>query len=173
MTNVQKFLGAILATFQSCENALQQLLLQRSVDDAAGNQLDLIGKLVGRARGGLDDDTYRRHIRAQIVANKSDGITQDLITIADLIVYDDDARYIVTNYGTGGVHVRVADIALTYELAKTLVPFLRQAASGGVRVVLEFSTLAPEDTFSCSEGPGPGYDTFAPGGGGGYATAIE
>src|SRR5690349_3946784 len=91
--NTEKLLAILATPFQSLENTLQDLLTKRSIDTAEGAQLDVIGKLVGQPRNGLDDDTYRRYCRARIATNRSNGTNENLITITDLIVYDDNAHY--------------------------------------------------------------------------------
>lgn len=174
LTNVEKFLAAIVAPFQAVEDALQQLLIQRRIDNAVGDALTKLGKLVGRPRSGItDDDIYRRYVRAQVATNNSDGLTEDLILISSLVVSDDDALYIVTNFANGNVLVTVESVAITWAVANVLIELLRKAVAGGVKVQLVFSLLAPELTFSFEDGDGLGYDTFVPGGGGGYAAIIE
>ena len=174
LTNVEKFLAAIVAPFQAVENALQQLLIQRRIDNAIGDALTKIGKLVGRRREGVtDDDIYRRYVRAQVATNNSDGLVSDLILISTLVIGDDATEVIVTNWGTGEVTVRIGGVAITWPVANVLIELLRKGVSGGVKVQLEFSLLTPELTFSFEDGDGLGYDTFVPGGGGGYASIIE
>src|SRR5687768_16247400 len=97
--NIEKLLAVSVAPAQDLENCLQQLRLYRFVDTAEGDQLDIIGRIVGLDREGLDDDDYRRYIRARIAANNSNGTIEDLLTVAFLVVYDADAHYEVDNQG--------------------------------------------------------------------------
>ncbi len=145
--NIVKLLRCFVEPIQELEDEAQKVLLQRTLDNAVGFLLDGIGKLVGQQRLGLDDETYRRYIRARIVANNSDGMMEDLIAIADLIVFDDDATYVVENQGAACCVLRVEGIALPNPLADILIAFLRSAAVAGVRVILESSTAAPIDWF--------------------------
>lgn len=159
--NITKLLRALTAPVQALEDMLQQLMSERSIDTAVGKQLDVIGRLAGQPRLGLDDETYRRYIRARIAAHNSDGTTEDLITVATLIVYDDDATYEVDNHGNGSVIVRVRNIAISQALADILISFLKAAVSGGVRVILEYSHLPPATWFKWDT-PGRGWDTGSP-----------
>lgn len=175
-TKVEEFLTALLTPFQALEDTIQQCIVGRRIDTAVGAQLDDIGRLVGRLREGVtDDEVYRRLIRAQITVNNSDGLTEDLITIARLVVYDDAATYKVRNYGVAALHLQITGVAVEWETASRLISFLREAVSAGVRVVLEFMLSPPGDVFSCEDSPdGLGFDDSTdPGGGGAYACAIE
>ncbi len=145
--NTEKLLACLVSPFQSLENVLQQLLIERSVDTAVGTQLDVIGKIVGQARNGLDDDTYRRYVRARVSTNKSTGVVADLITVTELVVYDDDAYYKVENQGTATIKVTVEDIAITQDLADTLLAFLKDTVSAGIRLVLQYGVSAPSELF--------------------------
>jgi hypothetical protein len=51
---------------------------------AVGTQLDLLGEIVGQERGDLTDDEYRIVILCRILANRSDGRTEDLLGIIDV-----------------------------------------------------------------------------------------
>ncbi len=154
LTNVEKFLGAVLAPIQDVEDALQQLKTGRSIDTAVGAQLDAIGKLVGQSRDGVtDDEIYRRYIRARISTNKSDGLIEDILTIADLIVYDDDAEYLIINQGAAAFVLRLGGIVPSDELVELLISFLRRGAAGGVRVILEYYSSPIADIMYWN-GPG-------------------
>lgn len=157
--NTEKFIATLATPFQSIELMLQQLLTERSIDTAVGAQLDIIGKIVGQPRNGLDDDTYRRYCRARIATNKSNGIVENLITVTDLIVYDDDGYYEIDTQGIATVVVKIQNITLTEELADVLISFLKDAVSGGVRVILEYTT-----NLNCFkwDTAGRGWDSGAP-----------
>jgi hypothetical protein len=74
---------------QEVEDAFQELLTERYLDNAEGVQLDLYGKLVGNvaaSRGALTDDDYRRFIRVAIQINRSDGGAEQAIQIMAQIV---------------------------------------------------------------------------------------
>lgn len=152
--NTEKFVATLATPFQSIENMLQQLLTERSIDTAVGAQLDVIGRIVGQTRGGLDDDTYRRYCRARIATSKANGVFENLITVGDLIVYDNSAIYYANNEGTATVRFRVDVIAITAVLAKVLFTFLEETVSAGVRVVVQWTSSLPSNTFTLDSGPG-------------------
>lgn len=149
-TNTQKAIRALLAPAAALEATMQQVLRERSVDTAIGVQLEAIGNLVGRPREGvLDDEIYRRYIKAQISANKSDGLISDMLTIARLVV-GPGPTLVLRNEGAA-CFVLSVDGAITDEVAAVLMEMLIRAASGGVRPILEYSTEAPEDVLRWSD----------------------
>lgn len=152
--NTEKLIATLATPFQSLELMFQQLLTERSIDTAAGAQLDVIGKIVGEPRNGLDDTTYRRYCRVRISANKSNGVVENLITIAKLIVYSDSAKYTLSQEGPATLRLRVDQIAVTDALAATLNKFVNVAKSAGVRVIVQWSVSLPANTFRLDSGPG-------------------
>jgi hypothetical protein len=138
-TNVQKFVAALVGPFQDIENMFHQLVAMRDVNTSIGVHLTTLGNIVGRGRNGVsDDEIHRRYVRAQILTNKSDGVIDDLIRIAELVVFDDNAEYVVDNQGAAALVLRVEDIALTPAVVKVLITMLRKAVKGGVRIILEY-----------------------------------
>lgn len=143
-TNTQKALRAVLAPAAALEAAMQQVLTERSIDTAVGAQLTAIGARVGRAREGVtDDEIYRRYVRAQIAANKSDGVQRDILTVARLVVGDPAATLVLRNEGAAAYTLEVGGVALPAAVAAVLIELIRRATAGGVRPILEWSTAAP------------------------------
>jgi hypothetical protein len=173
--NITLLLRALVGPIQAAEDALQQLLTERTIDTSIGAQIDVIGKLVGEARAGLDDETYRRHVRARISANRSTGRVSDVLKVADLVVYDDLAYLRVIQYGQAAFVLRVEDIIVD-DITTSLVRFMRQTTAAGVRAVVETWPLAEAAMFTC-DGPGEtglGFgDALTPATGGGMASARD
>jgi hypothetical protein len=151
---VTTLLAALAQPAQALEDTLRDMLLKRAVDTAEGAQLDIIGKLVGQARGGQDDGVYRRYIRARIKTSRSRGVTEDLITIAKLVVDDLDATIVIEQQQIASVIVRVTEVGVDEDTATAAIAFLRLAVVAGVRVILESSPEAAADTFTLDDGPG-------------------
>lgn len=159
--NIEKLIATLATPFQSLENMLQDLLTLRSIDTATGAQLDVIGKIVGQARNGLNDDDYRRYCRARIATNKSDGTIQNVINITELIVYDDAGYYQIANQAYATVVVRIENIGITEALADILITFLKETVSAGVHVILEYNS-APAGRGFRWDTPGRGWDSGCP-----------
>ena len=66
---------------QELEDAALDLRLVLDLDDATGGWLDRLGRIVGEAREGLDDQTYRRFVRARLAINRSEGGVEELLSI--------------------------------------------------------------------------------------------
>lgn len=141
--NIKKLLTALGGSVQDLEDVLQTLLLGYGVDTAVGEQLNVLGRLVGQGRGGLDDASFRRLVRARISTNRSKGTIADVIKVTTLIVSDPTATMVVDNWGTAGYVLRVEDAAVANVVAALLLPMLREATAGGVRVILEWSPQIP------------------------------
>lgn len=137
--NIRAALAAIVGPTQGIEDAMQDLLTERNIDTAVGVQLNALGLIVGQPRGGLDDDTYRRYIRARIARNRSNGTVEDLIRVAVLILGSETAYVQVDQQHPASVVVRIYNIDVPDDIAQVVIQFLRGTVSGGVRIILEYS----------------------------------
>ncbi len=156
--NISKLLTALLTPVQDVENALQQLLTERSVDVAVGEQLDVLGRLVGQLRGGYEDDLFRRLIRARISVNRSKGTISDVLTVSELVIDDDTATREVDNQGMACVVLRILGAPLEDDIADILIKMLRDTVSAGVRIILEYSPVADPSTWFQWDTPDQGWD---------------
>lgn len=147
-SNDEKQLRALLTPAADFQATARAVLAGLSIDTAIGAQLTLLGKLVGRPRAGItDDDVYRRYVRAQIAANKSDGLNRDILTIARLVIDDPAADLTLRNEGVATYVLSVDGIALSTTVAAVLMALLRKATADGVRPILEYSTATPANTL--------------------------
>lgn len=152
--NNEKLVAALATPFQSLENALRQLLTERSVDTAAGDQLDVIGKIVGQLRLGMSDEDFRRHIRARISVNRATGVVEDILTVTDLVVYDDAAFYKLEFRGNATIKLTIEDILTTELMMTRLMGMLSDTVAGGVRLIIQFDTVPVVELFQFDAGPG-------------------
>lgn len=77
--NFNKFVSSITPSFQELEDTFQDLLNERALDSAIGQQLDGIGTIVGLSRNGRDDETYREALQAKIFENVGSGEPNTLL----------------------------------------------------------------------------------------------
>jgi hypothetical protein len=68
---------------QSLEDTALAVYTLRLLDNTTGVQLDGVGEIIGEARQGRGDDTYRTAILVRIAINSSGGTPEILIFIAD------------------------------------------------------------------------------------------
>ena len=89
---IEALLAAIGSTLQGAEEQAADVLLGLELSGATGAALERWGELVGEPRGALtDDDTYRRFIRARLLANGCRGTVDELLAIWELITGPSEA----------------------------------------------------------------------------------
>lgn len=71
--NLDRLLSMFVLELQVVEDEINDILLLRGLDQAAGAQLDTLGSIVGISREGRTDNVYRGAIRLQIVINNGGG----------------------------------------------------------------------------------------------------
>lgn len=139
-----------LKQVQDLEDALFELITERTIDAAVGVQLDILGDIVGQPdRVGLSDDDYRTIIRARIKVNRSDGKAEQLIEILVLIATALSVLPLsieFTDYPPAGFILQLnSDIgALDPLLAFQL---LNDARGAGIKFQFVFTTEPEAETF--------------------------
>ncbi len=128
----QAILTGLLAQVQEVEDVVWETSQAFLLDTAEGDQLDLLGTLVGEGRQDRTDSEYRAAIRVRILVNKSEGLPEQLLEILEGI-----------NSGATHAMRELYPAALTIE-SSSLSPLtlqstyrlLRAAKPAGVRVDL-------------------------------------
>lgn len=136
---------------QTLEDAAWDLLSRLGVDDSFGAQLDGIGRIVGEARAGANDEDYRPRLKARIRLNLSSGTVPDIVAIFQLLAAEPRTVAFVAQYPAAFV-LRVFGSASADAAALTKI--LRAAAAAGVRAIFEYLNDTPENTFTLDTGPG-------------------
>lgn len=91
--NILKLSEVYLSQHQDLEDEWFSLLDSLGVDSASKYALDLIGKEVGEARQGKDDEDYRDAIKTRIFINNSSGTPEEVIAAALQITKADAVNY--------------------------------------------------------------------------------
>jgi hypothetical protein len=147
--NIERLLTVIGGSVQDLWQAMQQVLLLRAIESAMGAQLDVLGRIVKEPRNGLDDDTYRRRVRARIAVHRSRATFEDLITITKLVVLVEGALIRVVAEPIASVVIHLENAAVTDGVADTvLFSFLQAAVASGVRVILHSGSGDPTNWFT-------------------------
>lgn len=133
-TTTELALRAVLTPLVPLRQAVDDLITQTSIDNATGVWLDEIGVIVGRPRAGVNDDTYRRYLRAQIATNKSSGTIPEILRIARLIVGDGPTLKL-RNTGACAYVLEVDAVDISPETSTVLLTMLRKATAGANRVI--------------------------------------
>lgn len=140
---------------QEIEDRAFEFLNRLVLPTAIGAQLDRIGGIVGQAREGRDDDTYRIWIAARIRLNLGSGTVPELV---DLFAPLLPATAIVAIHRGAPAEFSLT-IGNDVLAAGDYLPFLqllREAKPGGVRATLHWTEDA--DAFLFKFGAGPGFD---------------
>lgn len=130
----QGCLAGVGAQLQELEGAYWAMYNAFDGDTATGDQLDLLGKLVGEGRQGRIDDDYRAAVKVRIKVNCSDGSLPTLLTIAEMMV---------VGANINASEPAVATVSLDFEdtgttTARTIFQMLKRAKAGGVRLILSY-----------------------------------
>jgi len=154
--NSPKLIGIINALgdqAQSAEDGLYTLFGLLDIDTSEGEQLDGIGSIVGIARQGYSDPTYRILIKGKIAENTSTGTAEDIIQIYNILTSGTSsflgelqpARIFIT--GNGSIAAGLE------QLVETMT---KNATAGGV--ALDYIGFHNgEDAFSFAGGDGLGF----------------
>lgn len=153
MNRLETLLSILVEPFQAVENAFIQLSTLLDINLQSGVNLDAIGKIIGQARGGVDDATYQAYLRARIFANRSTGRHEDLLKIASLVLNDPTIPIVLVREGTATARMTIVG-QITDAIANVLIALVIPAAALGVRFLIEWSTVPPAATFTFDVGPG-------------------
>lgn len=151
-TSWQAWCDVLGQQFDDLEAAGQTLFTLLDVEASEGVQLDVIGRLIGQPRNGVDDPTYRLYLSARVLANKSTGTVEDIFKIMRALYGQDEAQ---PRYEGGLVKqfaIRIGEV-LTRTEALIGVEFLGDAKEAGARALLEWSESAATGTFHLWDGP--------------------
>lgn len=137
--NLEAFLRSYLEEIQELENAIWFVIFGRMPDYAEGDQLDQLGKIVGRARDGLPDDLFRVYIKAQIRVNQSLGRPLDLIEILQLI---ETAPFRLIDFPTASLLIYFLEPPSSGYTAQAIPALVKAGRAAGVNALVTHPTDA-------------------------------
>lgn len=126
--NYKELVSIYLSLQQEIETICFDVLAQKDINQATGLSLDLIGKIVGQARGGLEDSAYRTAILIKIFINNSRGTIADIQNIVKLLTNSEDV--IVFENFPASINLYISGNPLTEEQRQ----IVQLIVSAGVRV---------------------------------------
>lgn len=127
---------SLITPLQELEFVYSDLWNKRWIDTAEGNQLEIIGEIVGLERQGMNDTEYRTALRFQIAINMSNGEWETMIAVTKELT---DASFVrIQERFPAGIHLLSDGAAIP----TNLMQLLEQSAPAGVRVT--FSTTYTE-----------------------------
>jgi len=149
-TNIEALLMAFVSQTQKDENTLFELLLERTIDTAIGEQLDGIGELVNAERSGRTDDEYRVRLRAQVLINISSGTGDQLNSIMELMTGN---TFTLQELFPAGFKFVIDD-----ELAESpteIASAISDARGGGIDASIEYTLTTDALTFTFATADSP------------------
>lgn len=131
---IDGLIASYLDRAQELEDAAHPMLVQRSIQNAEGVQLDGIGGLVGEPRGGRSDELYRVFLTLRILTNRSRATADDLIEIVATRTGQDPSTWDVDldEYFPRTIYIRAKHFDEQYP--EVVAGFLRQARGAGFRI---------------------------------------
>jgi len=130
---------------QEFENTAFQLLHDRNVNTASGQQLDNFGTLVNVLRGGRADEDYRLRIRAELAIILSQGTVEDLINVLRLLLGLASPPDIqIDEYYPKAIFMRPRNFIVEDDPA-TVAALLRRAASAATNLQFIYSQTENDD----------------------------
>lgn len=149
---VREILTIYLERLQAIEEVLDDIISQRSIDDAEGVQLDGLGEILGVKREGLSDIDFRNRLQIQKILNASEGTYPVVFDLWKRLLGSDQAS-ITPEYPAGVAlysGVGISDFSIMDTLTQALP----------LTVTASITASFDEDPAFCFEGgDGEGYGT--------------
>lgn len=131
--------GAMADSAQKLEDVIWQVINLRNIDDGFGNQLDVIGRLVGEPRNGKTDTQYKPFLRIRIAADKCQGTIPEVLNIVNMVsLADSGAAWWYYSAFPAGWSVTYAG---SYPDAYALASLATELTPGGVRASVRWPAL--------------------------------
>lgn len=147
-------MAAIANVVQLAEDAFWDLANAVLLDSATGVWLEYLGSIVGEAREGWGDTDYRRFIRARILANRSSGTINEVLTVVALC-YDAD---ITTVFITSAEFYPASMLLLISTVVTTTAAWRARTCriasytrAAGVRLLINSSEFGVSNSFVLSD----------------------
>lgn len=155
---IEAWISSYLEEVQELSTAAWGVLVLRLIDDAEGEQLTVLGKIVGQPRTVADDERFRVIVRARVAANGSSGRWNDILRVARLLLGPEASFSLRAHYP--------AALVLTINDPVDFIPtlehgMLETAAAGGARIDVHFHGTPTAELFAFGTGPGWGDGVWA------------
>ena len=144
-SRVQGLLETYLDGLQMIEDTAYDVHVGRWPLTAIGEQLDVIGRVVGQPRNGLIDDQYRLLILGRILVNRSNGTIPEAFAILAAVGVTETIHAAV-------FHPDEVELSITgVEYGNIIGELMQDWMSGGFRLHWVWSDEKEADTFAFSD----------------------
>lgn len=148
--NFQAFVTSLVNQVQELEVALNDLITERTLETAVGEQLDGIGEILGEDRQGRNDDDYRTALRARILLNVGSGTPEEIVELVSYLT--DDKSNELTEYFPAAFTIFVLG-ALTFTEAFNANTALQSGKPAGVLAHLIYGESPVSELFCYGDTP--------------------
>lgn len=155
LTNWPKVLTAFLDQIQDLEDMFSDLIGISNIDDAEGDQQDVLGKIVGEARQGRSDADYTPFIKGRVLVNRSYGTSENIIEL--LTVLNTGTEVVFTPLQPAAYTAYMLQAVASEDVAEQYAEMMQEATMAGVNGQLLYSAV-PEDERFKFDTAGQGFD---------------
>lgn len=150
-TKLAALINACTNETQNIENALWQLASERSIGVAVGEQLDVIGRIVGQDRAtSASDAEYRLLLRARMTANQSSGSVNDIVAVFAAILESYEDIELTQYFPAALILSIIGEEPITDAEGTLFADFLSDSKAAGIGAQFHYSTAPSAVTFSCA-----------------------
>lgn len=135
-TRIEALVRSLAGGAQTLEDQAFGLLVSTTLSAASGDLLEKWGTLVGEDRVGLDDIDYRVFVNARILANNSNGTTDDMIGIWQLVTAPYIDLWHTDHYPAAFSLWVIRSEAMSDERARRVGRLMRDVKPGGIAMDL-------------------------------------
>ena len=143
LPNFRALSGIIGKRMQLMSDELEEIRALRNIDLAFGAHLDAIGDIEGQPRNGFGDTVYRSLIKARVIANRSKGTSEELISAAVFIRGGVSTDVQFEPLYPAAIRLSFLNSTETVQHQALIAQILSLAVFGGVRLYVTFSTTTP------------------------------
>lgn len=146
--NIEAFLDSIGSELDELDVMFTDLIVQSYIDDAEGEMLLFLARLVNIQVGNSDENELRARIRAEARLNRSNGTIEDIYEVLALVLGQDAAMKVEDFYPAS----LVVTIGVPTTIPDILADLVRRTRAGGVGAQVIYSTVEDEDAFFFATG---------------------
>jgi hypothetical protein len=147
---LRALLSSYLGRIQDLEDAAWPILGERNIDNATGHRLDGLGQIFNLARGGRNDTNYRLALKAEMAIQRSTGVAEDLLAIAEWLIQMTPPDYELVEYFPKSVYLRPVDFFLAAQDPLFITSSLKRSVSAGTQMLFVYSLHLDAYTFTLS-----------------------
>jgi len=144
-SNIHDILKTYDRQYNDLETVLYDMLLKLWIDNAEGNQLDILGIHIGLNRNGRNDTDYKYLIKMKIEINTSSGQPEKVISALRFLYDTNDIEFVPQYPAKIGIYV----VGQTYTLEESML--LLQILPSGVGLILSEEYLTEAYEFLVTE----------------------